>query len=149
MFESHINVSNSLKKMDGEDNSRNSKRFFSVINKNNSIKKRNSIKKKPTKNRVSLNENEKTFYNKINKIRTMKKKNVNVSLSEERNEKTPTNKKMNYERLISKNIEKNQQNLNNPQEYFEGFFKDICLRINKNNDKLEDTGIKKRKTFQK
>ena len=79
----------------------------------------------------------------------MKKKNVNVSLSEEKNEKTPTNKKMNYERLISKNIEKNQQNLNNPQEYFEGFFKDICLRINKNNDKLENTGIKKRKTFQK
>ena len=149
MFDSHINVSNSLKKMDGEDDSRNSKTLFSVINKNNSIKKRNSIKKKPTKNSVSLNENEKTFYNKINKIRTMKKKNVNVSLSEEKNEKTPTNKKMNYERLISKNIEKNQQNLNNPQEYFEGFFKDICLRINKNNDKLEDTGIKKRKTFQK
>ena len=135
--------------MDGEEDSRNNKRFFSVINKNNSIKKRNSIKKKPTKNKELLNESEKTFYNKINKIRTMKRKNLIGTFSEERNERTPTNKKMNYERLISKNIEKNQQNLNNPQQYFEGFFKDIYLKINQNNNKLEETGIKKRKTFQK
>ena len=148
-FDSHINTSPSLKKMNGEEYSRNNQRFFSVSNKNNSIKKRNSIKKKPTKKRQSLNENEKTFYNKINKIRTMKRKNIITSISVEKNEKTPTNKKMNYERLISKNIEKNQQNLNNPQQYFEGFFKDIYLKINQNNNKLEETGIKKRKTFQK
>ena len=30
--------------------------------------------------------------------------------------------KVNYDQLISKNIEKNQKNLNNPEEYFEGFF---------------------------
>ena len=41
--------------------------------------------------------------------------------------------KMNYNKLISKNIEKNQLNLNNPEEYFEGFFNDIIF--NKNKDK--------------
>ena len=41
--------------------------------------------------------------------------------------------KMNYNKLISKNIEKNQLNLNNPEEYFEGFFNDIIF--NKNQDK--------------
>ena len=41
--------------------------------------------------------------------------------------------KMNYNKLISKNIEKNQLNLNNPEEYFEGFFNNIIF--NKKKDK--------------
>ena len=35
------------------------------------------------------------------------------------------NSRLNYNKLISKNIEKNQKNLNNPEEYFKGFFNDI------------------------
>ena len=150
-FDSKINASNSSKKMEGGENTRNYKRFFSLINKNNKINKRNSIKKKPSKYRRSLNENAITFYSKILKIRTMNKNNLNISLSQEKSEKGINNKKLNYERLISKNIEKNQQNLNNPQEYFEGFFNDIIFKNsnNKNNNLFEDSTIKKRKTFQK
>jgi hypothetical protein len=53
-FDSHINALDSIQNIEGEENSRKDKKFFSVINKNNSIKKRNSIKKKPTKNRDSI-----------------------------------------------------------------------------------------------
>ena len=150
-FDSHINASDSIQNIEGEENSRKDKKFFSVINKNNSIKKRNSIKKKPTKSRDSVTENDdKTFYSKINKMRTMKKRNVNNYPIEEKIETEPNNKKMNYDILISKNIENNQENLNNPQKYFEGFFNDIIFKKNKNNNNLwDDLGIKKRKTFQK
>ena len=44
-------------------------------------------------------------------------------------------KKLNIEEQISKNIEKNKQNLNNPEEYFCGFFNDILQR-KKNHEKL-------------
>ena len=56
---------------------------------------------------------------------------------------------MNYDKLISKNIEKNQQNLNNPEEYFEGFFNDIIFKKNQNkSNKISDNGnIKGKKTF--
>ena len=37
-------------------------------------------------------------------------------------------KKIDIEEQISKNIEKNKQNLNNPEEYFCGFFNDILQR---------------------
>ena len=36
----------------------------------------------------------------------------------EKPDKEQKNYKMDYIRLISKNIEENQQNLNNPEEYF-------------------------------
>ena len=35
-----------------------------------------------------------------------------------------------YEEQISKNIEKNKQNLNNPEEYFNGFFSNLLSRKN-------------------
>ena len=148
-FDSHINVSDSMQKIEEEEHTRKDKKYFSVINKNNNIKKRNSIKKKPTKNRDSITQNDdKTFYSKINKIRTMKKRNASNSPIEEKTETEPNNKKLNYDILISKNIENNQENLNNPQKYFEGFFNDIIFKRN-NNNIWEDLGIKKRKTFQK
>jgi hypothetical protein len=148
-FDSHINISDSMQKIEEEEHTRKDKKYFSVINKNNNIKKRNSIKKKPTKNRDSITQNDdKTFYSKINKIRTMKKRNVSNSPVEEKIETEPNNKKLNYDILISKNIENNQENLNNPQKYFEGFFNDIIFKRN-NNNIWEDLGIKKRKTFQK
>ena len=57
--------------------------------------------------------------------------------------------KMNYNQLISKNIEKNQQNLNNPEEYFEGFFNNIIFNKSKANNILSDNAVKKKKTLQK
>jgi hypothetical protein len=58
------------------------------------------------------------------------------------------NVKMNYNQIISNNIQKNQQNLNNPEEYFEGFFNNIIFN-NKSNNILSDHSIKKKKTLQK
>ena len=52
---------------------------------------------------------------------------------------------MNYDKLISKNIEKNQQNLNNPEEYFEGFFNNIILYENEESNLKSD--VKKSGTF--
>ena len=57
------------------------------------------------------------------------------------------NTQLNYDKIISKNIEKNQKNLNNPEEYFEGFFNDIIFNT-KNNNLLNKVDIKKKKTFQ-
>ena len=50
---------------------------------------------------------------------------------------------MNYNRLISKNIEKNQQNLNNPEEYFEGFFNDIIFNTNQDKNLWTEDNLKK------
>ena len=98
----------------------------------------------------TINENEKTFYNKINRMKTMKKrKENNITPTEDKSEREHSNK-FKYDILISKNIEKNQQNLNNHEEYFEGFFNDIILKrkLNKNNHKDEE-GIKRKKSFDK
>ena len=109
----------------------------------------NPFKNKPLKRHKSvMMENEITFYNKINRLKTMRKKNINIQ--EEKPEKDNKIGKMNYNRLISKNIEKNQQNLNNPEEYFEGFFNDIIF--NKKGNNIKDNAnesIKKRKTIKK
>ena len=51
-----------------------------------------------------------------------KDKNMNISPT------TIPKKKIDIEEQISKNIEKNKQNLNNPEEYFCGFFNDILQR---------------------
>ena len=113
---------------------------------NDIIKNISPLKNKQLKRHKSMVENEKTFYNKINRIKTMKKKNINIQA--EKIEKETKISKMNYNRLISKNIEKNQQNLNNPVEYFEGFFNDIIF--NKKCNNLIDNGnedIKKKKTI--
>ena len=55
------------------------------------------------------------------------------------------NTKMNYNKLISKNIEKNQKNLNNPEEYFKGFFNEIITHDKNNNALLNNNPIKKKK----
>ena len=63
-------------------------------------------------------------------------------------DKTPKNTKMNYNKLISKNIETNQKNLNNPAEYFARFFNNIINNRNMGNNNLfPEEEIKKRKTF--
>ena len=128
------------------DNQKSGKKFNSVINED---KKGGSNKKKHAKKQDSINDGEKTFYHKINRIKTTKKKKENNPPTEERSERDHTSNKMNYDKLISKNIEKNQQNLNNPEEYFEGFFNDIIFKKNqtKNNKILDDGNIKRKKSL--
>ena len=77
----------------------------------------------------------------------MKKRKENNPPPEEKSDLEPSSNKMNYDKLISKNIEKNQQNLNYPEEYFEGFFNDIIFKKKKNNNILEDGGLKRGKSF--
>ena len=128
-------------KSDDASPSKHSKHFNSVIS-----KKSNSIKKKPIRKFESYGGKEKTFFNKIIRKKTMKKWKGNTI--EEKSEKESKNTKMNYNKIISKNIEKNQQNLNNPEEYFEGFFNDIIFKRQGNgNNLLDDNGVKKRSSL--
>ena len=110
-------------------------------------KKRNSIKKKWPRRRSSLGYDEKNFYNKINRMKTVKKR-MGI-ITEENDEQKPSDKKLNYDKIISKNIENNQQNLNNPELYFEGFFNDIIFKKNQGTNLFGEKEIKKKKTFQK
>ena len=153
-----INRNNEITpKNENEEKQRGGKRSFSVINSNNNnnnknknstisiTKRKNSIRKRQIKKHQSNKEKDKTFYNKINRIKTSKKRKENII--EEKSEKEPKNMKMNYDKLISKNIEKNQQNLNNPEEYFEGFFNDIILKKHQSNKIKPEIKIKKRDTL--
>ena len=121
-----------------EDRLKSGKRFLSVIN-----KKRNSIRKR--QGRRHETNREQTFYNQIIGKKITRKK--RTSTVEEKAEKTPKINKMNYVRLISKNIEDNQQNLNNPEEYFQGFFKDIISKKKQSNIKSEGK-LRKKSTFE-
>ena len=119
-------------------------------NKNSTIsitKKRYSIKKRQVKKHESNREKDKTFYNKVNRIKTTKKRKENIN--EEKHEKEQKSSKMNYGKLISQNIEKNQQNLNNPEEYFEGFFNDIIFKKHPSNKIKPEVKVKKRSTLDK
>ena len=150
-FDSQINFGKSSKKIDVQvgERQKSSKKFFPVINED---QQRNLIKKKPAKkeNPKADKEKEKTFFNKINRMKTLKKrKDNNPQIPEEKSDREYNSNKMNYDKLISKNIEKNQQNLNNPEEYFQGFFNDIILKknINKSNNISEAKGLKRKKSF--
>ena len=97
------------------------------------------IKKKHIKKNESVKDKDKTFYNKISRKKTMRI--IEENIIEEEHEKEQKKSKMNYDKLISKNIEKNQQNLNNPEEYFEGFFNDIIFKKKQNNKLNPDQKI--------
>ena len=75
----------------------------------------------------------------------MKKRKANSI--ETKPEKEHKNNKVNYDKLISKNIEKNQKNLNNPEEYFEGFFNNIILYENEESNLNVDKDANKSNTF--
>ena len=144
-FDSHIHSPKKIDvhfSQDVEDHKKDTRKFHSTIHSEN---KRNSIKKKHTKKQKSIDN---TFYNKINRIKTMKKRNA-IDFSAIHSENDDYDAKSNYEKLISKNIEKNQQNLNNPEEYFEGFFNDIIFKCNKNKSMLLEEDAKGKKTFRK
>ena len=135
-----LDASESPRKNEKEENKKSGKRFFSIIN-----KKRISIKKRPGKRYDSNKEKEKTFYNQIAiKMNPKRKRTL-----EEKQEKEKKDEKMNYDKLISKNIEDNQQNLNNPEEYFQGFFKDIISKRKKGNSNIKsEEKIKRRSTVE-
>ena len=142
-FDSHIHSSKKFDvhfSPDVDINKKDTKKFHSSIHSD----KRNSFKKKQTKKHDDSSE--KTFYN---KIKTFKKRNA-IDFSSARSDGEEFNNKVNFDQLISNNILKNQQNLNNPQEYFEGFFNDIIFKKNKNKSRLDDEdNIKNKKTFRK
>ena len=87
---------------------------FSVIKRN---KRRNTSKP------AFLSNDEGTFYSKIKIISGEKNP---IQHSKQRKEKL----EQNYEEEISKNIEKNKQHLNNPEEYFSMFFNKILSKKN-------------------
>ena len=135
-----LEPSDSPRKIEKEETKKSGNRFFSATN-----KKRNSTKKRSAKRHESNREKEKTFYNQIAIKRNPKKKRT----IEEKPEKEKKDEKMNYDKLISKNIEENQQNLNNPEEYFQGFFKDIISkRKQDNNNTRSEEKLKRRSTVE-
>ena len=118
------------------------KHFSSVIGKKNT-----TVKKKPIRRYESTGARGNTFFNKFIRKKTMKKWKKNNTI-EEKSEKENKNVKLNYNKLISKNIEENQQNLNNPEEYFEGFFNDIIFkRQGNNNNLLNGNSVQKKNSF--
>ena len=67
---------------------------------------------------------EKNFYSRVKTFRKVQKNKER----EKDKEASTIGKKLNLKERISQNIEKNQQNLNNPEEYFSGFFKNILIK---------------------
>ena len=79
-------------------------------------------KKENNKYISSIVEGERTFYMKYKDIDIKPKKRASVKF------KDKFKKLNNYEEQISKNIENNQQKLNNPEEYYSGFFSKILTK---------------------
>jgi hypothetical protein len=77
----------------------------------------------------------------------MKKRRVNTIEEKTKNDRKESN--FNFDKIISKNIEKNQKNLNNPEEYFEGFFNDIIFNKKQGNNFKTEKTIKKKITTDK
>ena len=125
--DSRISVSRINRKSVNNEKQKENRKHHSFIH---SIKSRGSLKRRQIKKDESIMDLGNNFYNKINRIKTMKKNMTNTF--EEKHEIDTKNTKLSYNKLISKNIEKNKKNLNNPEEYFEGFFNDIIF--NKNHD---------------
>ena len=77
-------------------------------------------------NIISENEDdkEKNFYSRVRTFRKVQK----IKEREKDKEASTIGKKLNLQERISQNIEKNKQNLNNPEEYFSGFFKNILIK---------------------
>ena len=94
---------------------------------NSVIKRQNTQmqKKKGKRNKSSsdIGEAEGTFYAKFQEINSGKK---TIRHKDKNKEKD----KDNYEEQISKNIENNKQNLNNPEEYYSGFFNKLLSKKN-------------------
>jgi len=136
---------NNIKKEEEKQEQKESKKTLPIVDTNTITKGKNSPRKRPVKKNESINTKDKTFYSKIHRLKTMKKRRANSI--ETKPEKEHKNNKVNYDKLISKNIEKNQKNLNNPEEYFEGFFNNIILYENEESNLNVDKDANKSNTF--
>ena len=82
------------------------------------------FKKKTSKRTMKINDDEEmSFYTRMKTIRNNKNKNYINN-----NSFIAKPQKFNLMDQISQNIQKNKQNLNNPEEYFSGFFSNILQR---------------------
>ena len=104
----------------------NSSNSFLIIHKfNSTIEDRDNITfKRKEKERThfsakNISDGENTFYSRMKIVNRTK---IPGKFKDK-------NKKLNnYEDIISKNIEENKQNLNNPEEYFSGFFNNLLSK---------------------
>ena len=117
---------------------------YSFISQKENLFNKKQLKKTIFYNTISEyeSENERSYFSRVETLRKGTK-------FKER-ETSPKDRVLNLQDKISLNIEKNKQNLNNPEEYFSGFFNDILLRKKtmkniKNNNK--DQKSKKMKTL--
>ena len=100
--------------------------YSNISNKNIHLQQDDTLlyKRRTSKISMKLNDDEEmSFYTKMKTIRNNKNlndKNNNSLISKP--------KKTNLMDQISQNIQKNKQNLNNPEEYFSGFFSNILQR---------------------
>ena len=95
-----------------------------ISNKHNASPSEDVFFKKRTSKRSALklnDEEEMSFYT---KMKTIRKNNNNFSI----NSLISKPKKFDLMEQITHNIQKNKQNLNNPEEYFSGFFSNILQR---------------------
>ena len=95
----------------------------SITQKHASLSPIKKDKKRNNNKNNYLNSEEGTFYAKIQILNGEKKPIKHRDKSKEKGD-------YDYEDEISKNIEKNKQNLNNPEEYFSGFFNKILSTKN-------------------
>ena len=106
-FLDHSNISNIHAAVPQEDPSFLKKRTSKRVNQNLNLK---------------LNDDEEmSFYTKMKTIRNMK----NTTISNDRKSFISKPKEFSLMDQISQNIQKNKQNLNNPEEYFSGFFTNL------------------------
>ena len=109
-----------------------------ILNYSNISQDKKTLKKMSIHNAISESEDENNnFYNRVKTFRNGPKVKNREKDREKEREKSQISKKLNLEERISQNIENNKQNLNNPEEYFSGFFKNILSKKNtKKNFKL-------------
>ena len=102
--DSRISVSRINRKSVNNEKQKENRKHHSFIH---SIKSRGSLKRRQIKKDESIMDLGNNFYNKINRIKTMKKNMTNTF--EEKHEIDTKNTKLSYNKLISKNIEKNKK----------------------------------------
>ena len=93
--------------------------FNSLIEDKDNITFKRKEKEKTFLSSNNLSDGENTFYSRMKIINKTK---IPGKLRDK------SKKLNNYEDIISKNIEENKQNLNNPEEYFSGFFNNILSK---------------------
>ena len=101
----------------------------SILSQGETSHKKKMFKRTVIGHSIKVNDDDKemSFYSRVQTFRKAGK----IKDNEKDKDKDPSQisrKKINLKEQISQNIEKNKQNLNNPEEYFSGFFNDILLK---------------------